>query len=123
MCILHSIKADTFIWKINNKVNCESQNVVYMIECNLDRCGKRYIGQTERKLKERMSEHRGYVTNRILTEATGLHFNLPGHSIANMTITILEKVKKNDPLYRREREKYLIRKFNTFYKGLNRSPQ
>ena len=34
-----------------------------------------------------------------------------------MKFTILEKVKRN---YEREREKYLINKFNTFHKGLNK---
>ena len=32
-----------------------------------------------------------------------------------MTITILEQVRSNDDLYRKEREKYLIQNFNTFY--------
>ena len=54
------------------------------------------------------------------SKATGYHFNLPGHSIANLTVTILEKVKKHDEQYRKQREKYFIKKFNTYYKGLNR---
>ena len=45
-----------------------------------------------------------------------------GHSLADMKMVILEKVKKNDELYRKEREHYFIRKFNTYYKGLNRQP-
>ena len=53
-----------------------------------------------------MPEHIGYVKNRIISKATGSHLNLPGNSFANMTITILENVKKIDTLYRREREKY-----------------
>ena len=35
------------------------------------------------------------VNNKILSQPTGQHFNLPGHSLANMNVTILEKVKKN----------------------------
>ena len=34
---------------------------------------------------------------------------------------VLEKVKSLDALYGREREKLLIRKFNTFYRGLNKT--
>ena len=67
-----------------------------------------------------MADHRGYVTNKIVEKATGAHFNLPGHSLANLTITILEQVKYQDKEYRKERESYFIRKFNTFYKGINR---
>ena len=44
---------------------------------------------------------------------------LCGHSLADINMVILEKVKKNDELYRKEREHYFIRKFNTYYKGLN----
>ena len=54
--------------------------------------------------------------------ATGEHFNIPGHSLSDLTVTILERVKSTDDLYRKERGKYLIRKFNTYYRGLNRQP-
>jgi hypothetical protein len=40
---------------------------------------------------------------------------LIGHSTS-------EKVKSLDALYGRERDKYHIRKFNTFYNGMNRTP-
>ena len=59
-------------------------------------------------------EHRGYISNIFSNKATGHHFNLPGHSINNVTVTIIEKVKKNDTQYRKEREKFHIRKFNTY---------
>ena len=36
-----------------------------------------------------------------------------------MTINILEKVKVTDTFYRKEREKYLIRKFSSYYDGMN----
>ena len=52
--------------------------------------------------------------------ATGNHFNKPGHSIANMQITLLEKIKTNDTQFRKQREKILIRLFNTFYSGINK---
>ena len=42
-------------------------------------------------LKSRLAQHRGYVQNNI--EATGQHFNLPGHSLADLMVTILEQVK------------------------------
>ena len=59
--------------------------------------------------------HLGYIN-------TGEHFNLPGHTKADMKVLVLEKVKYTDPEYRKERESHLIRKFNTFYKGLNKKP-
>ena len=53
------------------------------------------------------------------TKANGVNFNSPGYNLSNITVTILEKVK-GDMLYRKEREKLLIRKLNTYYRGLNR---
>ena len=56
--------------------------------------------------------------NHKITMATGEHFNLPGHSFQNMKFTIIERVKKQDMMYRQEREKYHISKFDTFYGGI-----
>ena len=47
-------------------------------------------------------------------------FNLPGHCLADLKAIILEQVKFNDEIYRLEREKYLINKFNTIHQGLNK---
>ena len=108
-------------WNIEQNLDCNTSNVVYMIECNKENCKMRYIGETKRIFKFRMAEHIGYVQNQDDTPS-GRHFNESGHSLADMKMFILEKVKKNDELYRKEREHYFIRKFNTYYKGLNRQP-
>ena len=114
------IQGGKFTWKIRSEINCETKNVVYLIECN--KCRKRYIGESERMLKHRISEHKGYINNRILSKETGLHYSLPGHNIANMTVTAMEKVMKNDILYRNEKESYLINKFITFHSDMNEMP-
>ena len=116
------IKCEKFTWKISKPINCESKNTVYMIQCTKERCNKNYIGETNRALKQRFLEHKRYVDNKITTQATGEHFNLPGHSRNNMKITIIEQVKKQDQSYRKEREKYFIKKFNPVYQGINKQP-
>ena len=116
------IKGCKFKWNIVKNVNCETRNCVYMIECQKDYCKERYIGETERELRERISEHRGYIHNKNVSTATGEHFNLPGHQLSDMKVTIIEKVKKYDESYRKERESTHIRRFNTFYRGMNRRP-
>ena len=60
-----------------------------------------------------MAEHRGYIQNKNLDQATGAHFNLPAHSVANMKMTIKEQVMKQSDAYRKEREEYSIRIFDT----------
>ena len=116
------IKEHNVIWNISKSLNCESQNVVYMIECDKPNCKQKYIGQTERQMKKRFDEHRRYVENNIISQATGYHFNQRGHSINNMKITIIEKVKQTNENYRKERERFFINKFNTFHKEINKMP-
>ena len=60
------------------------------------------LAETKRILKFRLADHRGYVNNKDETTATGQHFNSPGQSLTDLTITLVEKVKSNDDLYRKE---------------------
>jgi len=39
-----------------------------------------------------------------------------------MKVSIIEQVKKKDDIYRKQREKYHIQRFNTFNEGLNKKP-
>jgi hypothetical protein len=107
-------------WKINRKLDCNSYNIVYAIICKKDACRQVYIGETKRMLKFRLAEHRGYVLNQHTNQATGHHFNLPGHSLSDLEITAIEQVRKNDLIYRRQREEYHIRRFNTINQGINK---
>ena len=117
------VKCGKLNWKITKPVNCETNSIVYMIQCTKDNCQERYIGETKRSLAARLSEHQGYINALFPSQATGKHFNQPGHGKEHVRITILERVKNNDELYRKEREKFLINKFNTYYRGINRSPE
>ena len=83
-----SLKMNNEEWQINQSLNCETSNCVYMIECRKDSCRMRYIGETKRIMKFRLAEHRGYISNNDDTP-TGEHFNSPGHSISDLSMTIL----------------------------------
>ena len=72
-------------------------------------------------MQAKFSEHRGYVVNKMLKKATGNHFNLPGHTVSDMQVTILEKIHNKDVNFRKNREKMFIQQFNTKYKGLNQN--
>ena len=91
---------ENLYWEINRKVNCQSFNVIYLIECDKETCKLKYIGQTGRIFKFRLYEHRMEDEG----EATGAHFNLPGHSLANLKATVLEQVTRQDEADRKERE-------------------
>ena len=83
------------------------------------KCPQQYVGETEKSLKHRFSEHKGYVTNKMYTKATGLHLNEEGHTVSVMEVTVLEKVFDLNHKFGKQREKIFISKFNTGYKGLN----
>ena len=91
---------------------------MYCITCT--KCSLQYVGESERTLKERFSEHKGYVVNNKITKATGEHFNQKEHKVSDMSVSVLEKIFSADPAVLKEREKYFIAKMNTRYKGLNK---
>ena len=62
---------------------------------------KQYIGQTGRKLRERLGEHLCNICQK--KEVTGLHYTSPGHSHWDLKVQVLEKVTPNTPSYRLEK--------------------
>ena len=106
--------------QLTSKMDCLTSNLCYAITCGVTRCAQQYIGQTSKSLKERFSQHLGYVDRNI--EATGKHFNLSGHSTSDMGVTILEKIRSKNVWFREEIESIHIRKTNSFYKGINLKP-
>ena len=121
------VKSKNKTWNIVKPFNCLTKNVVYFIECQKDRCKNGdtyiYIGETEKPIETRIWPHLGDIRNKVINQATGLHFNSKGHSQEDMKFTVLEQSKSSDLVYRKEREQYLIQEFNSYYRGLNRAPE
>jgi hypothetical protein len=111
--------ANCFKMDIQSGLDCQSRNILYLIEC--EKCRQQYLGETDRSLQERFSDHKGYVNNHKLTQATGHHFNLPGHSVSDMRVMAIVKIYERGAAYRKEMEKEFIGKFNSFRRGINRS--
>ena len=102
---------------INQQVNCQTRNILYCISCA--KCSIQYVGESERTLQDRFSEHKGYAINQEVNKATGQHFNLKGCKVSDMRVSIIEKIFSQDAAIKKEREKFYIMKMNTKYKGLN----
>ena len=117
-----TFKATATSYKVdlNTEADCSTTNLCYAISCGVPRCGQQYIGQTSRSLKERFSQHLGYVDRNA--EATGRHFNLPGHTKNDMSVRIVEKIHITEVWAREEIESMQIRKANTYHKGINNQP-
>ena len=57
----------------------------------------------------------------MLSKATGDHFNQKGPRFSDMEISVVEIFFNNDAQFRQQREKMFINRFNSKYKGMNRS--
>ena len=70
--------------------------MVYLIQSNKENCQlNRYVEETKRKTKDRISEQRGYIFRKEKKKnTTGEHLNQAGHNLANMNITILDASKE-----------------------------
>ena len=115
-----SVKIYQKEWRLNSKFDCNSFNVIYVITCQKDKCRESYIGETKRMLKYRLADHYGFVRSQKLDTPIGAHFNSPGHTLGDLAITVIEKSKRNNHPYRRQREEYHKNRFNTYYKGMNK---
>ena len=70
------IEGNNFKWNLNSPLNCHTYNIVYMSECKVPKCKQRYIGERERSIKDRISEHIGYARTKNIDKTTGKQFNL-----------------------------------------------
>jgi hypothetical protein len=62
-----TLKINGSDWNINKQLNYNSYNVVYAIICLKENCREVYIGETKRMLKYRLADHRGYITNVVIS--------------------------------------------------------
>ena len=72
------------------------------------------------RIKKRFSQHRDYIKRGIISEPSGEHFTLPGHTVADIEGIVLEQVFNKDPFILKQREHFYIQKFDTYRNGLNR---
>ena len=104
--------------KLNSSLDCSTKNVVYCLLCNKHGCGKIYIGQSQRQLKERFSEHKTSVRKKS-DNVVGQHFSGPGHDLENMEIIGIEKVFTKGKKFIEKRESMWIERLEAEFKGLN----
>ena len=75
-------------------VTCHSNNIIYCLSCRT--CNKQYVGQTKRKLVERLREHFRSINNHTSTHIVGRHFNLADHrGLASLEVHVLSFIRAN----------------------------
>ena len=83
-----SIKNETRTFATKKEITCNSSNLIYCIECT--KCDKKYVGQTKRKVKDRLREHI-YGIKKNKESDISYHFNTNGHhGIRDMKVYILD---------------------------------
>ena len=60
-------------------VTCRSNNLIYAIECT--RCGMHYVGQTKRRLMDRMVNHFATIRGEQMKYPVGHHFSRRNHHL------------------------------------------
>ena len=76
--------------------------------------------RNQKQSEKSFLDHAGYVRHKEVEKSTGHHYNMPGHSLSDMTISVLEQIKQDDPMYRKRRESYHIAQFDLVHNGVNR---
>ena len=99
-----------YIWK--------KLSVVHFLQCKKCRWAE-YVGETKETLETRISQHLGYISRNEENKPPVRHFNLRGHSAADMKVLVLDKIHQSDAFYTKEREHLHIRNFDLVRKCLN----
>ena len=103
--------------KITENFNCNSFNVSSAISCNL--CPQAiYIGETSNLITKLMNKHRSNIRHNRNKPAAE-HFNKPDHTLENLRLAVIKKVKRKTK-QQRDVEHKLIFKFDYVNKVLNR---
>ena len=59
-------------------------------------------------LQFQVAEHRGYVSKGKTGKPTGAHFIMPGHSLADLRVSVIEHTRGRGRENRKEREHYFL---------------
>ena len=97
---------------IKSNLTCDTKNLIYMIQCNLQ-----YIGETKRRLKDRFNEHRRTIDNpntKFKPTTAAEHFlSFPNHTANDIQLFPIEKIFSNRDSIRKAKEAFLISKGRT----------
>jgi len=105
---------------IETNMNCNSFNVIYLITCL--KCKLQYVGETYRKLKDRLNDHKSNIRTNKET-AIGIHFRSALHNIKHLQIQPILQINTESHTDRLQQEKYWMDILKTFYpNGLNKYP-
>ena len=99
-------------------ITCTTSNIIYLISCRV--CNIQYVGETKNTLKKRIYGHRSTIKTGKMDTPVGYHFNLPDHSISDMSVLGIESLGHRNNAVRLSREKMWMKRLRTIQPhGLN----
>ena len=84
ICSQTSVSGPKSSHKITDHFTCLSTNVIYCIRCKL--CNQLYVGETGRRLGDRIREHLNDIRNNSASKPVSRHFNSANHSIQHFSL-------------------------------------
>ena len=111
---LFTITATGESFKINHKLNCDDNCLIYLLTCKC--CDKQYVGETTNEFRLRLNNYKSIdkknVPNEVcMQEHLFEHFKSSDHSGFNVSITLIDKTDGKDP---ERRGNYLMSKLKTY---------
>ena len=92
---------------LRNSFSCNAKNIIYLLVCT---CMKFYIGESQ-ELRQRVFLHRSHAKS-VKNQSLFVSKHLSQCSNGQFTIYPFYQMQNDDPIARREKEKYFISKFN-----------
>ena len=114
---VHQVRGPKGVYSPKDNISCISKDIIYCIECL--KCGSLYIGETERRLGDRIREHLRDIKTKQPQKQVSVHFNSQGHSLNDLKVQVLYQ-NFRDKFSRKAKESFLIQKLGTvFPDGMN----
>ncbi|OCT91777.1 hypothetical protein XELAEV_18014832mg [Xenopus laevis] len=79
---------------IRHYMNCDTKNLVYVLTCK--KCQKQYVGQTGRKLNDRIREHVSSITKENCVTPVAKHFaECNNRDVSYLSVIAIDKITLN----------------------------
>ena len=89
-------------YKSSDLVNVYIYIYIYVIACK--RCGKQYVGETEKALHERLNSHRSDIRKKTKEKPVAAHFCPDDHKLSDFSVVVVDQSRQGDTLLRKNRE-------------------
>ena len=101
-------------WKISGSFSCITRDCIYCIYCT--KCQQIYVGETKRRLADRVTEHLRSIRIKSAGLPVAQHFNKPDHNIGHFQVSVLLNDFHSDAA-RKEKEERLIHYLGSLQPG------